>query len=430
MAYNYTGTFQKLNSPIQDIASKTEQELRAKGIANPEQQVQSLIDSYRTPQYSQDGSTIANPSSSYQPYIPQSNAPVQETIDIDKIREDMIKQRQVQVDAINSVYSNLRQQEAVRQAEAKKVAMGMSRATQARGGLLGSTFGQAQTGETISKADYAAKSADELLAAKQNSEIQAIYGDIDNQAIKMAEAKSALAKGNLEAYNAKLTEARTQAQNLLGFSAKSGKTFDEYRAMLGEEKFRELLTNAGLDETAARGLFDSNKPQVETTKPVEVGGALVDPVTGKVVYQSPGKTDTGFKFVSATRYQPAGYFNETTGEFKPINETPTPTPSTTTPPPPSPSFDEKQAIIDMRNQLSTVVGADGFVSPQSYTTARNAWIEKGGNPTTFDTKFKGFRNPNNSNYNVVKTPTPKSTSSLTELGETAKKTWWQTLLGI
>lgn len=61
-----------------------------------------------------------------------------------------------------------------------------------------------------------------------------------------------------------------------------------------------------------------------------------------------------------------------------------------------------QAVSDMNSQLSVVVGDDGFVSPDNYSVARNAWIAANGSPTTFDTKFKGFRNPNNPNYVTTK----------------------------
>lgn len=53
---------------------------------------------------------------------------------------------------------------------------------------------------------------------------------------------------------------------------------------------------------------------------------------------------------------------------------------------------------EMNAQLGLVVGNDGFISPDDYTTARKAWIDAGFSPTTFDTKFRGYRNPNNPNY--------------------------------
>lgn len=53
----------------------------------------------------------------------------------------------------------------------------------------------------------------------------------------------------------------------------------------------------------------------------------------------------------------------------------------------------------MNNQLKNRVGKDGFISPEDYLAARNAWIQEGLSPTIFDTKFKGFRNPNDT-YNI------------------------------
>ena len=71
---------------------------------------------------------------------------------------------------------------------------------------------------------------------------------------------------------------------------------------------------------------------------------------------------------------------------------------------------ETQAIKDMTAQLSTVTGDAGYVSPDDYLKARKAWIDNGYNPTTFDTKMAGFRNPNNPDYITVKQPKPEETN--------------------
>ena len=54
----------------------------------------------------------------------------------------------------------------------------------------------------------------------------------------------------------------------------------------------------------------------------------------------------------------------------------------------------------MTKELSQLVGSDNFISPDTYTAAKNAWINAGYSPTSFDTKFKGFRNPENEYYKV------------------------------
>ncbi len=58
----------------------------------------------------------------------------------------------------------------------------------------------------------------------------------------------------------------------------------------------------------------------------------------------------------------------------------------------------KQAKSDMNAQLSTVIGPDGYISPDNWLKARNAWIRQGYNPTDFDSTFKGYKNPTNIDY--------------------------------
>lgn len=74
------------------------------------------------------------------------------------------------------------------------------------------------------------------------------------------------------------------------------------------------------------------------------------------------------------------------------------TPKATTKTSQTTGFNEKTAKTSMESQLKTVVGGDGYISPENYTIARNAWIQNGGNATRFDTLFKGYRNPNNPYY--------------------------------
>jgi hypothetical protein len=49
-------------------------------------------------------------------------------------------------------------------------------------------------------------------------------------------------------------------------------------------------------------------------------------------------------------------------------------------------------------ELSKVTGSDGYVSPGSYKTAKNAWVGQGYDANTFDQYFGGFKNPKNKNY--------------------------------
>jgi hypothetical protein len=57
-----------------------------------------------------------------------------------------------------------------------------------------------------------------------------------------------------------------------------------------------------------------------------------------------------------------------------------------------------QATTEMTTAISQNVGSDGFLSPQDHQELRNQWIQAGLSATSFDTKFKGYLNPNNPNY--------------------------------
>jgi hypothetical protein len=52
------------------------------------------------------------------------------------------------------------------------------------------------------------------------------------------------------------------------------------------------------------------------------------------------------------------------------------------------------------NELSQATGDDGFVSPGTYATLKNAWSSSGYTGKTFDSYFKSFRNPENKNYKL------------------------------
>src|SRR3990167_8959532 len=64
---------------------------------------------------------------------------------------------------------------------------------------------------------------------------------------------------------------------------------------------------------------------------------------------------------------------------------PSPLPPTNTKPP-----TQSVAQTDMYSQLKSRTGADGYISPEDYKTAKAAWISKGYSASAFDTAFKIF----------------------------------------
>jgi len=61
---------------------------------------------------------------------------------------------------------------------------------------------------------------------------------------------------------------------------------------------------------------------------------------------------------------------------------------------------EKELEQEVLEAVRVVADPRGFISPEYYWQFRNTWIQNGGNPTSFDTKFKGVRNPSG-NYGVA-----------------------------
>jgi len=60
----------------------------------------------------------------------------------------------------------------------------------------------------------------------------------------------------------------------------------------------------------------------------------------------------------------------------------------------------KDDISKIENALVSQVGSDGYLNPADYNLAKQDWITLGGEPSAFDTKFKGRRNPKNNSYSL------------------------------
>jgi len=61
----------------------------------------------------------------------------------------------------------------------------------------------------------------------------------------------------------------------------------------------------------------------------------------------------------------------------------------------------KNQQSQIEQNLLSQLGGDGFVSPDDYAAAKQDWIQAGGSPSDFDTKFKDRRNPDNNYYDVT-----------------------------
>lgn len=261
---------------------------------------------------------------------------------------------------------------------------GRTRATSARAGLAGSTFGEAQAQQTgifnqQQREAFEAQVATQIAVAKGNASQRAV-----DEIAAQRELKSQDYGRFLEERSRIQTAAR---EDIAGLGAQGG-TLDDLDSATKDM----LLKQSGMSEFAANAVAFSNNPQANAKYQVigdKFVGYYFDPKTGTIqTVESeaipginpeadmqiiggvpyvmtkdadgnlsgeilPGfKQEDVFKYQKGTKSQPAGWFNETTGEFTPLSEgTPAGAPSgpsgPDSPDKPGSEFDNaRQFIID------------------------------------------------------------------------------------
>lgn len=383
--------------------------------------------------------------------LKQTQAPIDEA----SIRENTLRKFQTEIDALNSYYATVRAERINAEEMLNKGRLGSGASIQARRGLLGSDFGQAQTDTINQKSNEIKTSIGREVDSERNAAVQALMGkarqdaDAEIAAKRAAKEKGAtdyisflqgaaerkvkrvdnaianLIAGGLETDENALTELSKQ----LGLDLSDLKTkLKQYKASAATEAAKnapKLTEIGGVGyERQADGSYKAVTPTPEE-KPLVVGGAaylknadgtyrMVTPkeepkpinrVVNKVLQVSldggktwapAGRADGSSTPVSGGSGRSGGSSSGTT----------TVTPVTNT-------KVINQALNEIQTGIGTGVfynengnqirvGSDGKVSPQDYLTLRNAWVKKGFSPTTFDTKMKGYRDANNDNYAVGK----------------------------
>lgn len=365
-------------------------------------------------------------------------------------RNRALQEVQDRINNITKVYGERLESELAIQAPVNQNNLNRTNSLSALMGLGGSSSAATRTAKT--EQDNA--TINRNITAKNNVEkmeaLERIYGEIDSGASKAAQAQLETNKAN----QAKLLEdiknnATSQVQALASTLAGTGKTFDDWVSADSGDALKKIMDQTGQSEYQIRVAWNNSipenlRPTIHTSYIDDGKGGTImrqvtfDPVSKKAeskdyqlsvpasTFNGPEKpiegkngelfvrqSDGSYKDVSPNAENnkllaAANLAKKQADVAKALKKT-TPSPRSTNPPTPSNKFNEKVATQEMTKKLSGVVGADGFISPQDYTIARNAWIQQGGNATTFDTKFKGYRNPNNPYYVVTKEPAKKTT---------------------
>jgi len=196
------------------------------------------------------------------------------------IKENIRKDMQASIDAINAQYSNLvSQQNSVNQDN-----QGQTRAMNARSGLIGSDFGQAKEMKTKEYGTQALKGLENektLMLTQMNDKIM-------QRADAEIKARKEEALGNQEAYQSFIESSRNEAKQEMALMAQKGVKLEN----LPPEQRNKLFEQAGYDPAWGELIYNAQKPKASQIdyKFEKMGDGVgffygVDPETGELKQQ-------------------------------------------------------------------------------------------------------------------------------------------------
>jgi hypothetical protein len=218
---------------------------------------------------------VAPTSYNNNPILSRPTGPV--AVDESTIREETRKRMQTQIDAINAEFANLISREQV----AGEDRSGQTRAINARSGLAGSDFGQAQATKTQQFNQQQVKALEDEKAAK----VGAILANIEDRASAEIQRHKQEALGKYQMDMAEFEKAQESARADLKTLAQSGVNLEQ----LNPAQRAALFKQSGYDENMGELIYNAMKPQAQKIdykfeKLADGRGMFygVDPVTGEL----------------------------------------------------------------------------------------------------------------------------------------------------
>ena len=268
-------------------------------------------------------------------------------------RADVLKTFQSQLDSLDQAAAQARARITTEFAPVAAGRVGGATATEARRGLLGSDFGNAQT-DTVNTANANELSSkisasDSQYDAQKNALMQFITGEADKEIVLRQDASSKGADAKIAEINDRQTRAQAsalQSVKAMLIAGVSDSTNPNY-----SDSINQIASSTGLTKDAVVGLFNDTKTNQTAAAAAakKAGETVLSPgqqlldSSGKVI-ATVGPTD---KFASVTQTDELGnqtvrIYDTTTGKFvngaagvsTPPSSTPSPTPKTTLPPAP------------------------------------------------------------------------------------------------
>lgn len=211
-----------------------------------------------------------------------------EPVDEDAIRENVRKQQQARIDAINATYNTMIGEEKVRGEDR----LGQTRAISARSGLVGSDFGEANRQKTVDLN----RQAENAINEERQLRLSEVFSRIDDLTAGEVKARKEAALGKADAYVKYLEGAQTQARDAVKQAGKAGATLNMLKEQ-APEQLQKLLSSTGFSEFELGMFLEGNRPDPIKYDWTKVGNSLIgigiDPATNKPVKTVYNATELG-----------------------------------------------------------------------------------------------------------------------------------------
>lgn len=312
--------------------------------------------------------------------------------DMDKIREDLMKNNQALIDSITSSYANTIASER----EAGNARNSRTRATNVGSGLAGSDF----AGKNAINVEEKNQKVIQSIEAERDAKVQSVLANVDFTAQKMFEEEQGKFRKSAEDQLARMSEFKDQALADVASFAGAGISSTSLKEQ-SPETWQNLLKQTGYSEQALSAMFAASKPQDTKIFQEKVGNSVVlgyrDPQTGKVTTEKIELADgfSDFKIIDDQPY----FVDMEGGRIVPASGF-TPKPKAA---PASATYKSGSLVIpkakltEGEQALETSRGEDGYVDPAVYKGLYDDWIAEGGLLKDFLTNFppKNYVNPVN-----------------------------------
>ncbi len=218
----------------------------------------------------------------------------QNPINEQSIRDATVQKFQNEIDALNQFYVQKKAQALAALRPAAEARLGSNAAIQARRGMLGGDFGAAQTDKVTGYNASIEQAKAEEIDAERNAAVQSLLGKARDQAQAEIDAKLAARKQGAQEYidflkgaaERKVQRVTDTVNNILATNiTPDDNTYAALAKELGitpeqlKAKYNAMKVTADAEKA-------KNAPKAMEINP---GNTVIDPVTGKVIYQAPAK---------------------------------------------------------------------------------------------------------------------------------------------